>query len=430
MPPTPPPPPPMPRGDHGTPAREYLEGNGLVAVTPPIRASSVTRAIGDPFLYYLVDRLGIVPILSLSRALSTGSWFHARAEMMPFDTPGAPLPPEDMARLRSRLDDRLVELRQLAAHMGLSADRTASILADEESDFALALALYSVAFLKLQLPGYAPGMTVARYLNGSHFRTVSIENLYTVEVRDPDMGTLTLAAQPDRLLLNTSNNHLWLVDYKTCQESPTTRLQTCTSEQQTLQYMHVISTLLQENPEALDVPRGTALGGMIHIAAQKPSIRLSGNDRDFTISTRTLTRGPRRGQEVTEKEYFGEPKFDNYLNRVKEWLEGVGEYQHEAPLRATDPCVNMSTVHFGAVDRGMWARYHARIRQVARYATCEACPANFPDNPSSLRGQGGTLSPYLPFYTETVEKWPGIVARDFLIRHRDEALLETARDRS
>lgn len=415
-------------GDHGNPSREYLEANGLVAVSPPLRSSSISRAIGDPFLYYLVDRLGIVPILSLSRALSTGSWFHARAEMMPFDTPGSPLPPEDMARLRTRLADRLAELRQLCTHMGVSADRTAQILADEQSDFDLALATYEVSFLRLQLPGHAAGMTVARYLNSAPFRTVSIENLYSIEVNDPDFPTITIACQPDRLLLNTQNNQLWIVDYKTCAESPTLRLQTCTSEQQTLQYMHVIATLLRENPSALDVPPGTTLAGMIHIAAQKPSIRLSGNDRDFTISTRTLTRGPRRGQEVTEKEYFGDPKFSNYLRRVEEWLTGTGEYQHEAPSRTTDPCINLSTVYYGGVDKGMWSRYHTRVRQAARYATCDPCPANFPDNPSSLRGQGGKLSPYLPFYTEVVEKWPGIVARDFLIRHRDEALLETARD--
>ncbi len=399
----------------------------MVAVSPPLRSSSVTRAIGDPFLYYLVDRLGLVPIFSLSRALSTGSWFHARAELMAFDTPGAPLPPEERARLEARLNNRLAELRQLSAYAGLSADKTNQILADEKSDFDLAMATYDVSFLRLSLPGHRPGTTVASYLNAPHLRTLSCEKLYTVECPNPSgSGTITLCCQPDRLVYNEQAGNVWIWDYKTCAESPTVRLQTCTVEQQTFQYMHVIHTLLQENPDALGVPRGTTLGGMGHIAAQKPTIRLSGNDRDFEIETRTLTRGPNKGQERTEKNYYGEPKFSNYLRRVADWLQGTGEYAHEAPAREADPCINMSTVYFAAIDKGQWARYHARIQQTAKYATCHPWPCNFPDNPSSLRGQGGKLSPYLPFYTEPVEKWPDIVARDFLIRHRDEALLESA----
>lgn len=427
MPPTPPAPvPPPPNLIDG--AREFLESHGLTAVKPPLRASMYQTAVTDPFRFYLCHRLGIVSPFALSTPLKVGSWFHARAELVP-QSVGPELTLEQEQKMAALWEARAVELQQIAAHLALSPMATAHLVENERKDFDLAMATAAVGFYQLQVPGQPPGTTVHSFIRNPNFRVLAAEKRLQFTYRNESIEADTLFT-PDLLLFNTHTKTLWAIDYKTCKESPTLRLQTCSVEHQTLLYLHGLAVLLEEGElgRMFDLPPGTTIGGMIHIAFRKPGIRPSGEDRDFELEVRTLKAGPRRGQEVTEKKFYGEPRFENYIKRAAHWLRGDGPYEHERASREQDPSVNISTVYFNRLDGHHWSRYHNRMTYVARLATLDPVPGYFPDNPSSLRNTGGSLSPYLPFYTEPVGKWPEIIARDFIIKHRDEDVLESAHD--
>jgi hypothetical protein len=410
-------------------AREFLEHHGLVAVQPPLRASMYQTAVTDPFRFYLCHRLGIVSPFALSSALQVGSWFHARAEMVPRSI-GPELTPEQSAKMSQMWDAREAELKVIARHLLLSPEGQMRLLHEERKDFDLAMATSDVGFYRLQVPGQPPGTTVHTYLRGPNFKLLATEERLSFTYKAGEIKAPCLFT-PDALLFNPSTKTLWCIDYKTCSESPTLRLQTCSVEHQTLMYLHGLSLLLESGVlhQKYQLPRDTTLGGMIHIAFQKPGIRLSGEDRDFELEVKVMKAGPRKGQEVTEKKFYGEPRYENYIERVTHWLKGTGPYEHERANREQSPPVNMSTVFYDRIDGSRWSRYHARMSYVARLAMMDPVPGYFPDNPSSLRGMGGTLSPYLPFYTEPVERWPEIVARDFIVKHRDEDVLESAHDR-
>ena len=325
------------------------------------------------------------------------------------------------------LQIRKSELSEAGKRLGLSDDGRRRLQEQEESDYHLAMALYQISFQRLTLPNEPQGRTVSAFLRLPCFRLLAVEQTFTFTLT---LGSrrIACALQPDALLYRDSDQTLWCIDYKTCAETPTIRLQTCSTEQQTLHYLHGLSVLLPDLRSLFSLPETTKVGGMTHIAFRKPTIRLSGEDRAYTVNTRTLKTGPNKGQIRTEKVYEGEPLFSNYIRRCEEWLTGTGSYLHLADERKLNPSLNLSTVFYDRVDRCLWDRYHARMSHVASFVTRDPWPSNFPDNPASLRGLGGKLSPYLPFYTEPPSKWPQIIARDFLIRHRDADLLELDND--
>jgi hypothetical protein len=73
----------MPPEFRSTPvgSRDLLAQHGLVERRPPVRSSDF-RSLGSPFHYYLTRKLGLVPALRYSVALSQGTWFHAALELL------------------------------------------------------------------------------------------------------------------------------------------------------------------------------------------------------------------------------------------------------------------------------------------------------------------------------------------------------------
>lgn len=397
-------------------AKLYLESHGVVARTPPLRSSNVVTALTDPFRFYLANRLGIVPIWSWSAALATGTWFHRRGEIFWQTPPTGVQSPEHDHQLATLLQTRQEEIRSIGLHLGLSAQKIQDLIDEEVESFDLASVTFQCCLYKVPLPGHRSPTTLSDLLRTYTF--VCAEEVFQYRPEEWRPYDPPLYAQPDAILVDAANA-IWIIDWKTCTEATTLRLQLCSIEQQTLQYLDVIKNALAAGDPRL--PKNATLGGMIHIACQKPSIRMSGEDRDFTISTKVLKGGPNKGQERTERVFHGEPRFANYVERVTRWMLGIGEYLDKAAERAANPVINTSTIHFRSIDADRWARYNARIEVARQYATCEPFPGNFPDNPNSLRQMGGKLSPYLPFYTEPVSKWPSLIASGgFIITHRDE----------
>ena len=400
---------PLPKGK-GKSAKEWLEAYGLVARTPCIRSSDYEMCLHCPFQYYLSRRLGLVPALRWSSALSRGSWFHTRAELM------NELPEVATKTMQDLLKKRNEELSEICSNRGIIGEERTSILGREEKDMLTATAWFEAA-ATFKIPG--KDKTFLEYLNAEHFRILGHEILAKYE--HPDYGTLI--AQYDLLLYHEKQDKVFIVDFKTCSESPILRLSTCPIEFQTQHYLQICKYLLDSRvmTKKFDLLDTTEVGGMLHVAIRKPTISFGQRDRECEISEHTLTRGPRKGQVEIRRKYFGEPRFDNYLNRVKNWYNATDEYEDEAPLRASDPPVNISTTYGSVTKDQSWVHeYHSRLNVINTYASVFPAPGNFPSSSSYIRSFS-KLSPFAPFYLTPVTEWPSVIQQEgFIFEDRDE----------
>ena len=400
---------PIPKG-RGKSAKEWLEAYGFMPRTPAIRSSDYEMCLHCPFQYYLSRRLGLVPCLRWSSALSRGSWFHSRAELMD-ETPEVAL-----QQMGSLLKERNEELLEICNNRGIVGEERSSIIQREERDMLTATSWFEAAST-FKIPG--KDKTFIEYLNANHFRILDHEVLAKYE--HPDFGTLI--AQYDLLLYHEKQDKVFIVDFKTCSESPILRLSTCPIEFQTQHYLQIAKYLLdsQVMNKKYDLLDTTGVGGMLHIAVKKPTISFGQRDRDFEVTEHTLTRGPRKGQTEIRRKYLGEPRFENYLRRVKSWYHATDEYEDEAPLRVSDPPVNISTTYGSITKDQSWVHeYHSRLNLIRHYCSVFPAPGNFPSSAGYIRSFS-KLSPFAPFYLTPVTEWPSVLQREgFIFEDRDE----------
>lgn len=404
---------PLPEG-RGLDAMEWLESKGLVAQIPTIRSSDYEAVLSNPFRYYLTRRLGLAPRISWSAALSRGSWVHKALEL---DSFVGPLSDERFqARYHRALEARLAELREICASVGIVGDPLRDILDREHHDAELAMAWYQ-AGASVHIADSTGGFR--RYLAKPQWRLVAREPVIRLKYR-----RTWRVAQPDIIMLNIRQNRLWLVDFKTTSLSPRERLSFCPIEFQTIHYLHCLNDALHDgliHKHFPEIPPDATVGGMIHVGLMKPSIVLSSQDRNYEIVRREITRGPNKGEIREEKKYFGEPLRENYLVRVRDWMQGTGDYVHLAKQRNSDPACNMSFTPAGDIlsDTGSM-EYEARLSTVYRYAACDPIPHNFPMSVHALILYGAA-DKFSPFFLTPVDTWPALVQElDLIIRYRDE----------
>jgi hypothetical protein len=122
----------MPPEFRSTPvgSRDLLAQHGLVERRPPVRSSDF-RSLGSPFHYYLTRKLGLVPALRYSVALSQGTWFHAALEILL--QPGM-TGDQAHTQYKAKLEIRMDELRNVCTTLAMGDARIREILATEEQD--------------------------------------------------------------------------------------------------------------------------------------------------------------------------------------------------------------------------------------------------------------------------------------------------------
>jgi hypothetical protein len=410
----------------------------LAARIPTIRASDYEGCLADPYRYLLTRRYGLADPLYWSPALAHGGWFHAYFEHLTHDSR------DRDATLSQRLASRLAELELAARAAGLLPAAITELLEAERQTFLEAGAWFD-AISTLPLPG--PGAPLPAWMRQPHLRILGFElravlpvdsllrlpsapfdsllarDLYAggppIELYPP------LAAQYDALLYHTDQNSLWIVDPKTCSEPPTVRLRRCPLEFQTEHYLAVLAGLV-----ALGVPQKTyhlpsdvRVGGMIHVAVQKPGLKLCDADRDFSEYAHVLKSGPRKGQTEMRREYRGEPRYSNYVARILRWYHATDEYSHLAAERVSEPPVNRSLLTGGDPSSYWTPRYLSRLAFLSRHATMDPSPDHF------LSSAMGTMdwsreSKFAPFYHAPPSRWADLAAEACLTQHwRDEDLL-------
>lgn len=436
--------------DHGKSARQYLETEGLIARTPAIRSSDYTAALSDPFGYYIRRRLGLIPALSYSEALSRGSYFHTLFALYDRD--------DRWQIFKRQCAARLTEINNICKDLRITETARADAVQNERIDQAFASAWYN-AFETLPC------------MNGNSALDLLSDNFVKLgaEVRltwvNPHCPKTQQVAQFDLLLLNRKTNKLWIVDAKTTAAPPLIRLSTVREEFQTQHYLHALEWFHERGllEKQYNLPKGVEIGGMMHVAILKPSIQFGQADRSFHWESegkrtgvagrimRTPVNLQDRGTHVIkwtagqpyaesfcgtvdecleelhkqtgkkpERVYQGEPSVDNYISRCNRWYRGEGEYLDRAPDFDNDPPINISYTHASTMlDKDWRVSYSHRVAMIYDMATREANPCNFLKNIDHIR-MGAKLALYSPFYLTEPKDWPNLVqAQHFLVAHRD-----------
>lgn len=384
---------------------------GLEDQHPSTRSGDLN--VTDELLYMLIRRLGLVPKLRYSAALNRGSWFHRRCELFHCTSNQA------HSALMPDLHGRVAELETYAEEVGCDS---AKLTDRETEDYDTAFSWYDAA-ATVPLSQEDKVCAGVKLEAGATFRDFILHPDWII------LGTEVLialedgtVAQIDLLLYNTKTQKLWLVDMKTTAKAAHDRLSLCPCEAQTLLYPRVVADALAYIISKFDLPRHVAIAGMLHVAVQKPDIKMCGVDRDFEYKEHVLASGPRKGQKEMRKVWMSEkPVRANYIARCADWYKGEGEYTDKAPERTAKPTVAISatpaSVIFSEVRQGWFDRLIKRGRDLA---TRPLALENFPPNPNTLSWGKKSESPYEPFYLLDPAYWPTIIERDFKVQDRDE----------
>jgi len=409
--------PPIPHG-RGKDARLFLEFFGILPRVPHLRASDWDLA-GDPFMYYLTRRLSLTTALSTSKALVGGTWFHKVMEnsLMEGCSGGG---------ISTLWGIRVAELRETCARLHIMGEAVEKVIAEEKRRYEMARVWWQ-ACMDVHISDSIG--TLYNFLTQPHLRILATELHLrgTFKGRHPTQLKkidYTGAAQIDLLLYHTGINVLYPVDFKTCDMVPKVRLAICPQEMQTHHYPEIVNQNLPKLIREYGLDKKTTVAGMIHVAVQKPSIEFGRNDRLFTSTERTITRGPRKGQVVIDKEYYGEPDFKLYLERCRQWYQGEGDYSHEAPKRqGSNAPVNISFMDAKWISAPeQRAAYRERLETLMHLSRRPPTPERFPQRGDHLI-QYGKESPWLPFYVCPVSDWPTIMAQKGIVmnpRDHDE----------
>jgi hypothetical protein len=401
---------PTPR-TRGRDAAEWLSAHGITSRVPDIHSSDIDLAFRDPFLFYLVRRLGLRPAFSHSAALNRGSWVHKAFEYLDM--------PASHDALQADFEVRCRELTDICSALGIVGERRQDIMTRELRDVMCA-----EAWVSLVCDFRHAGTTIRDLVTRTYQTPISkatggraIE--YRLDYDHPFHGRLV--GRADRLLYHPTSRKLWIADYKSCGGPVHDYLQGVSLSWQTRLYLYILRENLASILQDLDLPADTQVGGMMHIAFQKPTISFGMKDRDFTLDESPLKSGPRKGQPRNERVYSGEPKLENYVRRTLEWYKGEGEYTRREG--EPDP-IGLSFTHADFLDSEVVEELNMALEYVAHLCRRPAFPNCFPRNPSSVFTFRGATQ-YAPFYVSPITSWPEIMLRENFIqffREEDEEL--------
>lgn len=390
----------------GQSAIDWMSHHGYVPCTPNCSPSALDSAQSNPYVFLLSNRYRLAPRYERIEAFSRGIWFHKRFEYM--------LYPDNEARV---MMSRAWSLHQRNLLRDLTASRTprdkqAQILDEDRHDLQTTTAWFEAA---RTIPIGRHG-TFEDILRKGPFTVLDQEVtlVHQGEART-SQSSYTLKGRIDGLLLNNTDNTLWVFDLKTTGDKtpPLDRMAQCPYDTQTAHYVRMLHLMLPMLVDTYKLPPLTKVGGMIHLVVGKPPIRYGENDRPYTLDTSPLKSGPRKGQPRNEKIYHSTPSLSMYTQRCRDWYLGEGDYLHENESRKSSPCINISCTKFNnEFDDDDWNSYHLLLRNFERLALGPPLLDKFYKHPSGASG------PYAPFYQAHPRDWPRII-EEFGFRYRD-----------
>lgn len=350
----------------------------LAPVVPHIRSSD--DKFSDDFVYLLRRRYGLVKAGDYSEPLSLGAHWHALLEHSEDPDPMAFWP---------------------AYREGVIKEARPKDLETVSNDLDFAQGIWRDIVLAETIS--EDGETVQDYLKRPYMRTIASELTLRMGLPDGNISTI----QIDRLRLNERTNSLTLVDLKSTSSPAQVRAAMCPFEFQTWHYLVTLSEALPALIDHFGLPPDVTVGGMDHLIFFKTKIRPSAQDRDFELEHKTITRGPRKGAVDTLRNYYGAPRWHNFVERAKAWYaENPGS-------------VLVSTTHFSG-NENLRAEYTVRLRALCERNLRAPDPSLHPRTERGATDWKG-VSAYYPFYmSPDPSVWPVLAAQhSFTVEHRD-----------
>jgi hypothetical protein len=351
----------------------------LEPVVPHIRSSDAKY--NDDFLFLLKRRYGLVKARDYSEPLALGTHFHKL-----FEVEGTPNWIEAWGRHRDRF----------------LAETGSPLQAEKDLDFAFHV--WTGALKDCTIDDR--GRTLARYLEDGQPYDVAAELKVSVGYSEA-----VLTAQIDKLRYDPKTNQVTLLDLKSTSQPSQVRAAMCPFEFQTWHYIFIVECAIKKGSlEPYGIPKDATVSGMSHIIFEKATIRPSGEDRDYNLKEVTPTRGKNAGTTRLERDYYGEPRWENFVERVKLWYK-----DHPDALL-------ISHTHASA-NSSLRSDYFQRLFPLITRTQKTPSPLYHARTESGVV-DWKSVSAYYPFYVNPdTAQWPMIAAKNgFKIEHRDEPL--------
>ena len=148
-----------------------------------------------------------------------------------------------------------------------------------------------------------------------------------------DLHEILLEGVIDKLIRSRKSGRIWARDFKTSSRDPLFTLTGYQFSTQCRLYRLLAEAFLfgeavSKDPEYISreqIGDNPQVFGFCVDWMALPNIIMSGADRDYKEYEHTFTRGARKGETEIRRDYEGEPKFENYLNRCKQWYKDKGD---------------------------------------------------------------------------------------------------------
>lgn len=204
----------------------------------------------------------------------------------------------------------------------------------------------------------------------------------------------------DRIVRNKENGDIWIRDFKTSGRAFDEIFTGYPHSIQCLIYRLLVRSYIKENNI-----KGRLVGFILDYI-QTPQIKLGMKDRDYEDYKHTLKTGPRKGQVETRRKYFGDPKFSNYLNRVRRW------YEDKFKDRDSDNPMRSVAIYFQDTPAEPM-NLKRNLEDTARWLSEEPLPANFPRTLFGNCIQFGRVCPYAILCRNSVDNWKNIIETQY-----------------
>ena len=283
---------------------EVTKHTGLVPIVRPHHQSSISDCLHCKRCWMFKNRWGIKPKRrKLKTSAKLGSLAHRLLE----------LGPEGEGQVRKEVSDRLTQIQN-------DIEATGDLFGNLEYEATHLQELLDKAVVMVHI-------LWNKYPVSDSYTVLEKEKKVTVKVALPTGREVLLAGTIDEVLQNNETREIWNKDHKTTGRNIDFTL---TGYQFGLQCrLYRILSAYYLN---------TKITGFILNILQTPTIKFGLYDRDFTEAEHTFKTGKRAGETELRKTYEGEPKFENYLKRCKEWYENQGIASARSfSIRYTEP---------------------------------------------------------------------------------------------
>jgi hypothetical protein len=367
---------------------KYLQD--LAVFSPPVRQSSISSGASCQRYALYRYRWGLTPKLpQRKRAARVGTLVHKLLEV---GLSGAEQVLTTVKTEQAEVNKLILSGQDLTGDL-LSLSR------QMERNYWLARAIVETFWERYPVP--ATLETLAKEL--------PISETLTLE----DGTEISLAGIIDSVICDNTTKALYIRDTKTSSDDLQYTLTGYAYGIQCRLYRLLLSLYVKEVSPQILPKWHYPLNGFILDYMRVPGILFCDKDRDFTEEDYTPIRGKNAGITERKRTYFGEPKFSNYINRCREWLQSAGEESCRSFLLPyLNPILDEELLHF--------------IKQAHNLMVRMADPALFPRDLSCSRCKAyRSVCPYYPLCSSNQQQWPLIIEQQFTIENPVAAEVET-----